>query len=126
MKLNNKGWGTTEMLLLSGGLLIALLVAVFFISKLYGSFESSNLNRQYVDLENKLEEAAKEYVRKENISVQNDLRISATTLKDKNYLDGLSDNEGNNCSGYVSVMNSNGIKYYSAFISCPKYETINY
>jgi len=40
MKLNNKGWGTTEMFLLSGGLLIALLVAVFFISQLYGSFES--------------------------------------------------------------------------------------
>ena len=29
MKLNKKGWGTVEMLLLSGGLLIALLVAVF-------------------------------------------------------------------------------------------------
>ena len=126
MKLNNKGWGTMEMLLLSGGLLIALLIAVFFISKLYGSFESSNINRQYVDLENKLEDAAKEYVRKENISVQSELRISATTLKDKNYLDSLTDNEGNNCSGYVSVMNSNGTNYYSAFISCPKYETINY
>ena len=66
MKLNNKGWGTMEMLLLSGGLLIALLIAVFFISKLYGSFESSNINRQYVDLENKLEDAAKEYVSKAN------------------------------------------------------------
>ncbi len=126
MKLNNKGWGTTEMLLLSGGLLIALLVAVFFISKLYGSFENSVANRQYVDLENKLEDAAKEYVRKENISVENELRISATTLKDKNYLNSLSDNEGNSCSGYVNVFNSNGTKYYSAFISCPKYETANY
>ena len=126
MKLNNKGWGTMEMLLLSGGLLIALLIAVFFISKLYGSFENSVANRQYVDLENKLEDAAKEYVRKESISVQSELRISATTLKDKNYLDNLTDNEGNNCSGYVSVMNSNGTNYYSAFISCPKYETINY
>ena len=66
MKLNNKGWGTMEMLLLSGGLLIALLVAVFFISKLYGSFESSNLNRQYVDLENKLEDATKEFPYKMN------------------------------------------------------------
>lgn len=44
MKLNNKGWGTVEMLLLSGGLLIALLVAVFFIYKLYSSLDNSYSN----------------------------------------------------------------------------------
>ena len=44
MKLNNKGWGTVEMLLLSGGLLIALLVAIFFIYKLYSSLDNSYTN----------------------------------------------------------------------------------
>ena len=47
MKLNKKGWGTVEMLLLSGGLLIALLVAVFFIYKLYSSLDNSYTNIDY-------------------------------------------------------------------------------
>lgn len=47
MKLNKKGWGTVEMLLLSGGLLIALLVAVFFIYKLYSSLDNSYANIDY-------------------------------------------------------------------------------
>ena len=36
-ELNNRGWGLVEMLLLSGALLIALLVAIYFIYKLYSS-----------------------------------------------------------------------------------------
>lgn len=37
-KLNNGGWGLVEMLLLSVALLIALLVAAYFIYVLYNSF----------------------------------------------------------------------------------------
>lgn len=37
-KLNNGGWGLVEMLLLSAALLIALLVAAYFIYVLYNSF----------------------------------------------------------------------------------------
>ena len=37
-KLNNGGWGLVEMLVLSGILLVALLVAVYFIYVLYSSF----------------------------------------------------------------------------------------
>ena len=37
-KLNNGGWGLVEMLILSGILLIALLVAVYFIYVLYNSY----------------------------------------------------------------------------------------
>ena len=33
MKLDNKGWGTLEMVLLVAGLFIALLVAIYFISR---------------------------------------------------------------------------------------------
>ena len=35
MKLNKNGWSTFELLVLSGCLLVALLVAVFFIYRLY-------------------------------------------------------------------------------------------
>ena len=36
MKLNKNGWGLVEMLVLSGILLLFLLIAVYFIHKLYG------------------------------------------------------------------------------------------
>jgi len=35
---DNRGWGLTEMLVLSGILLLALLFAVYLIYKLYSSF----------------------------------------------------------------------------------------
>ena len=35
MKLNNRGWGLGEMLLLSAIIIITLLVAMYLISKLY-------------------------------------------------------------------------------------------
>ena len=35
---DRKGWGLSEMLILSGLLLIALLIAAYFIYKLYSSF----------------------------------------------------------------------------------------
>ena len=38
MKLNNKGWGLKQMLWLSFGLLFFLLVAAYFVSKLYATF----------------------------------------------------------------------------------------
>ncbi len=37
-KLNNRGWGLVEMLLLCAALLVALLVAIYFIYVLYESF----------------------------------------------------------------------------------------
>ncbi len=126
MKLNNKGWGTTEMLLLSWGLLIALLVAIYFISKLYGSLELSTANRYYFDLENKLRTSAKNYVNDYNIEVNGSLIVNLSTLKGVDSDLEIKDKDGNLCSGYVSIVNTNGINNYSAFISCPDYETNNY
>lgn len=126
MKLNNRGWSTTEMLLLSGGLFIALLVAIFFISKLYGSLELSTANNQYVDLENKLERAAKDYINKNNIIVTDELRISLNTLKSGDFITDLKDKDGNDCNGYVTVVDINERYYYSSFISCENYKTTNY
>lgn len=39
MKLNNRGWSTSEMILLMSVLFIFFLIAVFFIIKLYSSFD---------------------------------------------------------------------------------------
>lgn len=126
MKLNNKGWGTLEMLLLMGGLLLALIIAIFFISKLYGSFASSIGNRQYMDLENKLEEAAKNYIDDRNIEVNGEYRLTYETLKNNSYITELNDMDGNGCSGYVEVTNVDTIDHYRGYILCANYQTTDY
>lgn len=127
MKLNNKGWGTMEMLLLSGGLLIALLIAVFFISKLYGSFEGSVGNKEYMDLTAKLESAAKSYFIKNDIEINGEYKISYETLKDTGFIKNLVDADGNNCDGYVIVKkDENNLSKYNGYISCKNYSSPNY
>ena len=126
MKLNNKGWGTLEMFLLCGGLLIALLVAVFFISKLYGSIENSTKNKQYFDLETKLESAAMEYIKDYSISIHDGYRISLDTLKKYNYISDFSDYDNNPCSGYVIINILDNITHYDGFVSCKEFKSNNY
>ena len=126
MKLNNKGWGTMQMLLLTGGLLIALLVAVFFIAKLYGSFAGSIGNRQYMDLENKLEAAAKNYIADRGIEVNGDYKVTYETLKNNNYITELSDLNGNSCNGYVRITTVDNISHYKGYIICVDYQTNEY
>jgi len=114
------------MLLLSGGLLIALIVAMFFISQLYGSFAGSVENKQYMDLETKLEDAAINYVKDKNIAISGDYTIRHETLNNNGYIGELKDSNGNNCNGYVKVNTIDNINHYKAYISCNNYETINY
>lgn len=126
MKLNKNGWGTTEMFLLSGGLLIALLVAIFFISKLYGSMENSFANRQYNDLEYKIENAARNFIESNEIEINGEYKLTLNTLKNNNYISEFKDNDGNNCNGYVLITNTNGINNYNGYILCNDYQTKNY
>lgn len=126
MKLNKNGWGTLEMLLLSGGLLIALIVSIFFISKLYGSFSGATGNRQYIDLENKLETAASNYINDNEIEINGEYKITLDTLQARGYIGDLKDIDGKDCYGYVKVNNIENINHYSGYITCNGYETINY
>lgn len=126
MKLNNKGWGTMEMMLLVGGLLIALLVAIFFISKLYGSFNNTISNKNYFDLETKLESAAKEYILENDIQIDGEFRVSYETLKEHNNIDNLYDENNESCTGYVMINRIDNINNYKGYISCPNYISDNY
>ena len=126
MKLNKNGWGTLEMVLLSIGLLIALLIAIFFISRLYGSLENSIGKKEYMNLESKLEEAAKDYVNQNNIIIESELRVSYDTLKAENFIDNLQDKKGRSCSGYVIINHVENNNLYHAYISCNDYKTVNY
>ena len=126
MKLNNKGWGTLQMILLSLGLFVALLVAIYFIGRLYGNLDNAVKNKQYNDLENKLEIAARDYITTNNLIVYDMQHIYKSTLVSNGYLDNLLDGNGNSCDGYVTIRIMDGINYYYGYISCPNYQTRNY
>ena len=126
MKLDNKGWGTMEMLLLSGGLLVTLIVAIYFIGTLYGSFSGTLGNKQYMDLETKLESAAKKYINSHNFEITGEFTINYKTLKNYGYIDELKDIDGNDCDGYVKISNIDNINLYAGFIHCNNYKTTNY
>lgn len=126
MKLNKNGWGTMEMLLLSGGLFIALLVAIFFIAKLYGSLEGAVGNKKYVDLETEIEEAARNYVLDKNLEINGDYKISLDTLKNNGYIKDLKDINGNGCNGYVRISKVDNLIHYNGYVLCNDYQTQNY
>lgn len=126
MNLNKNGWSTLEMIGLSCGLIFALIVSIYFIVKLYGSFDAAIGNKQYVDLEIKIETAARNYIVNNDIGISGEYRISSETLKDSDYLTNFNDSNGNACSGYVIVTKVDGINQYAGFISCNEYQTRNY
>ncbi len=126
MKLNNKGWGTSTMILLSLGLLVALLVAVFFISALYGSFGNSIGNRKYLDLENQLENAAGEYIRKNDVKFENEITIYLSTLQEAGLINEFKDSDGNDCNGYVVITKPDLVNIYEGRINCSNYTSRNY
>lgn len=126
MKLNKNGWGTMEMLLLSGGLLIALLVAIFFISRLYGSLDNAVGNKAYGDLEIALENAARNYVENNNVDVTEEYKITSESLINSGYLSNFNDPKGKKCYGYVLISRVDNINTYAGYISCNEYTTRNY
>ncbi len=125
MKLNNKGWGTTEMIVISLALLIALIVSIYFISKLYGSFSLSNSNKIYVDLENNLVKATRKYVRDNDINVVTNYRVSYELLKQNGYINELKDSNNKDCNGYVIITNLDSKVYYKGYVICENYVTEN-
>ena len=125
MKLNKKGWGTLQMLLLSAGILLALLVAVYFISTFYGSFAKSIKNKKYADIEVSLASAAKKYVIDNNIENNNTMTIYTDTLEVLGYIDSLRDDDGYPCTGYVVVTKNGMLNDYKSYIICKNYKTID-
>ncbi len=126
MKLNKNGWGTTEMIMISIILLLALIVSIFFISRLYGSFDNSNSNKIYNDLEIKLADASRKYVRDYNIEVVDNYRISYELLRENGYIGELKDADNNSCNGYALITKLNNKKYYHGYITCNNYTSKDY
>ena len=126
MKLNNCGWGFKEMIYLSCGLLIALGISIFYISRLYGSLEETMDQNIYFELETKIEDAAISYKYDRDLEVNGYYKVSYSTLKKEGYIKELKDNEGNVCGGYVVISEFGDNLNYKGYINCKDYVTDGY
>ncbi len=129
MYLNNNGWGLRAMIFLSSGLLLALLISIYFIAQLYSSMGDVFSSNQYFELETKLESAAIRYRNDYDLDISGEYKVSYGTLKKEGYIDNLKDKDGNLCGGYVII--KNGVDEvdnlnYEAYISCDNYVTDGY
>lgn len=138
MKLNNKGWSFKEMLAIMLVLVICLLLATFYVYRLYSQIdkpiiqEENNIKKEqeqkenkpsYQDLEIKLKEQAIYYI--ENIfngEISSMFIITLNDLKEE----GLIDDNFNDCDGYVKVMIGEDKHEYDPYLKCDNYESKNY
>ena len=137
MLLNKKGWGFWTFLLFLLIFIICLLFSAWGLRKLgfldeewhfvnLNDFFSGNVvSFDYSTLEKKMLDAAEDYVKGEYDGKlpAGTLNITVKTLLEKNYLDDLKDGKDRDCSGYVSVSQSEG---YSSFLKCKRYTTSGY
>ena len=105
---NNHGWVLGEMLLFIALLLFALLVATFYVLRLYGGLAKRN---QSVEVES----AVNEYLYKKygTHNAPYDLIISLDTLKEETSLE-----IDNDCEGYVMVEYDNNAAVIKSHITC--------
>ena len=128
MSLNKRGWGLSEMLLLSSCLIVFLLLATYYIYVLYGKFERDDNTNNYITLEEKLENQTLIYLNDyydEPLS-NNKITISRNVLKSYDLDIPLTDNDGNACSGYSIAYKTKGIVYVDGYIKCNNYVTDGY
>lgn len=114
--LDNRGWGTKEMILLSCGLLIILLFVAISIYKFYHAVEP--VAPQYGLLERTIKAEAEEYASfngKKSV-------ITLKELKAADYITIFTDINDNPCDGYVLLEDNE----YTPYISCEYYRTNGY
>ncbi len=127
-KLNNKGWGMSEMMFFWALLAFFLLIAIFYIYKWYDAFDIDHKHLdQYELLEMKAESAANKYVLQNSFEEDtNTIRVSLDELINSGYLEDIRDVEDNTlCEGYVEVSIDDSISS-KGYISCSNYETKGY
>ena len=132
MKLNNRGWGLREMLILSAILIFFFCLAIYFIYVLSSSLStSSSINNEapvnytlYKNYEEKLYNAGEKFLLN-NKSYQDSI-INLSTLINAGYISGIKDlDTKNECNGYIKVYNLDE-REIQAFIKCDNYITEGY
>lgn len=126
--LNKHGWGLKEMLILSGILVFFLIIAIFFIVRMYNELDMQVTNKSYVNMEDKLAENARVYLDNyyDGVLTSEGIIITQNVLKAYGLDTLLEDDYGNSCTGYVKASKSAGITNVLPYIKCNNYTTIGY
>lgn len=137
MKLNNRGWSFHEMLVIMIILIGCLLMATFYIFRLYSQLEGDNINtveenkieeinneKNYEEYENDLKKSAKYYI--ENVYEGELSSLFIITLTELKKEDLLTEYNDYNCNGYVKVAQYNEEYDYNPYLNCDQYTTKDY
>ena len=123
--LNNKGWGLGAFLGFSIIIIFFIIVAAVnaynagLSRKPTGEIQFNNSEFSYSNLENTLLSAGKRYFTANNGTNY----VSSSTLIKENYINSLSDNNYNKCTGYVKKNEDS----YKSYIKCGNsYQTSGY
>lgn len=134
--MKRNGWGLRVELLFILMFLVCLLIAIIGLNRMglmgEGNFNDSkkeiNTKETYTLMEQKMVGATKEYVNSYygGEYINDSITVRYSSLYYNNYLDKLTDNNGKECSGYVSVKNIDSVLIYNAYLKCPGYRTSGY
>ncbi len=124
MHLNNRGWGTKEMILMTAFLLILLGITWYYISTLYDGALVRNArtfsNSYYKTVQSNLESAAERYY--EDKGYTGTAILSYSLLKDEGYISNIQDFLDASCTGYVIASNGS----FKPYIKCNNYTSEGY
>ena len=137
MKLNNNGWGLSDMIICSAILIIALFFVVFYAFQFKKENttepikQTNNQNIQetitYPSIENKIREATLTYIQKYYAGIISGTIIIPTSNLIYNHLleeDDLITSDKDSCDGYALVLKNENQDYeIEAYIKCNNYKT---
>jgi len=141
MKLNNKGWGLTYLIVAGCIIILVLIITSIKINNLIKESKNSSDSNQsektnnndydfssfYTSLEESLIKAGQSYSLYHSTLIENSgnyTLVTFDTLKSEGYIDNLPDpSGGKSCDGYILIYSDYSIK---SFIECEKYKTEQY
>ena len=133
--LNNNGWGYRSFLIGGSVLLIFLLIATFFIMRLYSNLPdlSSFMLEEstYSDIETKLDESSLKYI---NDYYTEEISNGVITISTDNLLkykmltedDLIETSSSDKCMGYSLIRNKDNKLTSESYIKCDGYQTEGY
>lgn len=104
------------------GVIVVIILALLT----YLGLKLTEIDNEYVKLEDKLVEVAEKYIDAKFLYPKDDNIAKVTTkeLFDDKYLDSL-EYKGDTCTGYVTIK-LDGVYKYEAYIKCKNYTTKGY
>ena len=137
MKLNNKGWGLSTLLICFCIILIFLVISVYyayrFSEKIDKDIEPDNSDNIVIDyyknLENNINSAILNYINNGQIIVNNGstMMLGLTDLRELGFTENIIDKvTRNECSGYVIIKNINNVMDINSYLKCDNYITEGY